>query len=90
MEKLNVLDAFSGIGGFSKALDDAGYEIGRTFFSEIDKYAIANYRYNFPEAEYVGKIQDVKENLEASGINPYKKEKSGSEYLDIVTFGFPC
>jgi len=51
---INLLELFSGIGGFAKGLSDAGFQIEKHQFSEIDKHAIANYQYNFKNAEYVG------------------------------------
>ena len=58
--KVNVLDLFSGCGGFSKGLSQAGFNIENHYFSEVDKYAIANYKYNFKDAQYVGAVQDVR------------------------------
>jgi len=58
--KVNVLDLFSGCGGFSKGLSQAGFKIENHYFSEVDKYAIANYKYNFKDAQYVGAVQDVR------------------------------
>ena len=46
-----LLDLFSGIGGFTKGLSDAGFNIVTHYFSEIDKHAIANYKYNYEEAQ---------------------------------------
>jgi len=81
MEKLERdgivhLDLFSGTGGFALGLKQAGFKVKKHYFSEIDKHAIANYRYNFKEAEYVGSVTDVR----------------GGELdqPDITTFGFPC
>lgn len=78
MEKsVNVLDLFSGIGGFSLGLMQGGYKINKHYFSEIDKYSEACYRYHFPEAIALGDIL----NFNTSSIN---------EKIDIITFGSPC
>ena len=53
------LDLFSGVGGFSLGLKQAGFNITRTMFSEVDKYAISVYQRQFKEAEYVGSVVDV-------------------------------
>jgi len=76
-----LIELFSGIGGFAKGLSDAGFNITHHYFSEIDKHAIANYKYNFPNAEYIGSVVDV------SG-EPIRA-KHPHEHI-IVTFGFPC
>ena len=70
------LDLFSGYGGFHKALEEAGFSFKNTYFSEIDKHAIANYTYNFPNSQYVGSIQSIR--------------RSTIGKLDLVTFGWPC
>lgn len=70
-----LLDLFSGYGGFHLGLEQAGLQFSKTYFSEIDKHAIANYRYNFPNSEYLGAV----ENVLASGVR-----------ANIVTFGSPC
>lgn len=70
------LDLFSGAGGFSLGLKEAGIPITKTYFSEIDKHAIANYKYNFNEAEYIGSVTDV-------------RGRDLGE-IDIITFGSPC
>ncbi len=71
------LDLFSGTGGFARGLMSANVNITKHYFSEIDPYAIANYRYNFKDAKYVGDVRDV------SG-------KSIPERPNLITFGFPC
>ena len=71
------IDLFSGIGGFSQGLKEAGSPISKTYFSEIDKYAISVYRRNFPDAEYIGGVESI------SGSR-FKGRKT------IITFGFPC
>lgn len=75
-QDLKIIELFSGIGGFSKGLADAGFNITEHYFSEIDKHAIANYKYNFPNAKYIGSVTDI----------------SGRDFtgIDIITFGSPC
>ena len=43
-----LLELFAGIGGFSKGFEQAGCSFEQTYFSEIDKHAIANFKFNFP------------------------------------------
>lgn len=57
--KVDVLDLFSGCGGFSLGLSQAGFDIKNHYFSEIDKYAIANYKHNFKKSKYVGSVENV-------------------------------
>jgi len=71
-----LLDLFSGIGGFSKGLSDAGFNITKHYFSEIDKHAIAVYKYQFKNSEYVGSVVD----LDGRSITR----------PNIITFGSPC
>ena len=73
--KINHLDLFSGIGGFHKGFQQAGYKVN-SYFSEIDKHAIAVYKNQFKDAEYVGSVVNLK----------------GDELprIDLVTFGSPC
>ncbi len=54
-----LLELFSGIGGFSKGLETAGYTFDKVYFSEIDKHAIANFKYNFPYAEHIGTVTNI-------------------------------
>ena len=54
-----MLDLFSGIGGFHKGFEQAGYEFEWVGFSEIDKYASAVYRHRFPEAVELGDITAI-------------------------------
>lgn len=75
-KEINLLDLFSGIGGFAKGFCDAGFSIKKHFFSEIDKSAIANYKFNFKESEYAGPIETIRGEL--------------LPQVDIITFGSPC
>jgi DNA (cytosine-5)-methyltransferase 1 len=70
------LDGFSGYGGFHLGLELAGFNFTECYFSEVDKYAIANYKYNFPKSKYAGSIKDI-----SGGTLPG---------LDVFTFGWPC
>ena len=71
-----LLELFSGIGGFSLGLEKAGFHFDKLYFSEIDRHAIANFKYNYPYAEYIGKVETVIE--------------TGIERPNIITFGSPC
>ena len=73
---MRMLDLFSGIGGFHKGFEQAGYEFDWVGFSEIDKYASAVYRHRFPEAVELGDI---------TAIQPGDLPK-----IDLITFGSPC
>jgi DNA (cytosine-5)-methyltransferase 1 len=48
----------------------------KSYFSEIDKHAVAVYKQQFKDAEYVGSVTDVR----------------GAELprIDLITFGSPC
>jgi DNA (cytosine-5)-methyltransferase 1 len=73
--KINHLDLFSGIGGFHLGFEKAGFKI-KSYFSEIDKHAIAVYKHKFKDATYVGSVTDVRgEDLPR---------------IDLITFGSPC
>ena len=75
MKKINQLDLFSGIGGFHLGFEIAGYKV-KSYFSEVDKHAIAVYKHKFKDAEYVGSVTDVR----------------GADLpsIDLITFGSPC
>jgi site-specific DNA-cytosine methylase len=75
--KINYLEGFSGYCGFGLGLLQSGFEFNKHWYSEIGKYAIANTRYNFPNAIYAGPIQDVSSTI-------------GNECIDLFTFGWPC
>tara|TARA_R100001015_G_C4611654_1_gene167066 strand:+ start:408 stop:1334 length:927 start_codon:yes stop_codon:yes gene_type:complete len=73
--KLNLLDLFSGIGGFHLGLERSGFQIS-SHFSEIDKNAIDVYKYNFKNSNYVGSVTDV--------------QQKRLPKIDAITFGSPC
>ena len=80
-EEIILVSLFSGIDGFALGLIRAGFKIKHHYFSEIDKHAIANLKYNFPNAEYIGSVTDV------SGTKIRSKHPTSKI---IVTGGFPC
>ena len=73
--KLNILDLFSGIGGFKLGFERAGYEC-HSYFSEVDQHAIAIYKHNFKNSTYVGSVTDVR--------------REQLPKIDVITFGSPC
>jgi len=77
MQPINYLDGFSGYGGFHLGLERGGFQFSNVYYSEIDKYAIANYSYNFKDSIYAGSIDTICE----GGI---------VKDIDFFTFGWPC
>ena len=73
--KINILDLFSGIGGFSLAAKRAGFEIDKHYASEIDKYAQMIYRRQFNGSVQLGDVTKIGNELGK---------------IDIITGGFPC
>jgi DNA (cytosine-5)-methyltransferase 1 len=71
-----LLDLFSGIGGFNIGLRQAGFNIVKDYYSEIDKHAIAIYKQQFKDSEYVGSVTS----LDGRTITR----------PNIITFGSPC
>ena len=76
-----LIDGFSGIGGFSLGIKDAGIKTDHHYFLEIEKHAIANYKYNFKNATHGGSITTF------SGTELRKKHPNAKI---IFTFGSPC
>jgi len=75
MIEINQLDLFSGIGGFHLGFERAGYKVN-SYFSEIDKHAVAVYKQQFKNSKYVGSVTNVR------GEQLPK--------IDVITFGSPC
>ena len=73
--KINLLDLFSGIGGFHLGLHKAGFKVN-SYNSEIDKYAIEVYKHNFKNSTYVKSVKDV--------------QSKQLPKIDAITFGSPC
>ena len=73
-----MLDLFSGVGGFHKGFEQAGFKFNWVGFSEIDKYASAVYKYRFPKSEELGDITTI------------RPETDLPDNIDIICGGFPC
>ena len=74
--KINHLDLFSGIGGFSLGLKKAGIKTDWIGYSDIDKYANEVFKRRFPNAKELGSITDI--------------QPKDLPEIDLITFGFPC
>lgn len=75
-KEIVYLDLFSGAGGFALGLKQAGFKFEKHYFSEIEKNAIANYKYQFKNAIYVGEVNE-------KGIEKIDRP-------NLITFGSPC
>jgi DNA (cytosine-5)-methyltransferase 1 len=76
---LNVLDLFSGIGGFSLGLERAGMRT--VAFCEIEPYPRAILRQHWPAVPCYDDVRTLTaERLVADGIGP----------IDVICGGFPC
>ena len=74
----DVLDLFSGIGGFSVGLEKAGFTT--TAFCEIDPYAQKVLKKHWPEVPIYDDVRQITaDRLASDGIN-----------VDVITAGFPC
>ena len=77
MNKIKILDLFSGIGGFSLGLHNASERFETTAFVECDKFCQKVLKKNFPGIPIYEDVKEFKPNEEK--IKP-----------DIITAGFPC
>ena len=80
MNKLNHLDLFSGIGGFSLGLEATGY-FETVAFCDFDPYCQKVLRKHWP---WVTIYDDVKE------LNSERLSANGHTEVDIITGGYPC
>ena len=74
LNKLKLLDLFSGIGGFSLGLESTGY-FETIAFVEKDKFCHEVLKKNFPNITIESEVRNVKGDRYAA---------------DIITGGFPC
>lgn len=73
---INVLSLFDGMGCGWIALKELGIKINHAYASEVDKFAIAQTTYNFPEVVHLGSVTDV----DVSKLEP----------IDLLIGGSPC
>jgi len=60
MIQMNVLSLFDGMSCGQIALEKSGFQVGKYFASEIDKYAIKVAKTNYPDMIHLGDVRDVK------------------------------
>ena len=78
--KLQHLDLFSGIGGFSLGLEEIGL-VETVAFCDFDKYCQQVLKKHWPNIPIFSDIKELThEKLKANGINK----------IDIITGGYPC
>ena len=73
---INVLSCFDGLSGGQLALEKAGIKVNKYFASEIDKYAIAVAKYNYPNTIHLGDIKKI--------------DTSTLPKIDLMLAGSPC
>ena len=73
---INVLSCFDGLSGGQLALEKAGIEVNKYFASEIDKYAIAVAKYNYPNTIHLGDVKKI--------------DTSTLPKIDLMLAGSPC
>jgi DNA (cytosine-5)-methyltransferase 1 len=73
---MNMLDLFSGIGGFHKGFEQAGYKLDWVGFSEVDKYSSAVYKHKFKNVKDLGDVRTI--------------QSKDLPKIDLITFGSPC
>ena len=78
-DQLNVLDLFSGIGGFSLGLERAGMRT--VAFCEIESFPQQVLKKNFPGVPI---YEDV------CALTADKLRSDGIKAIDVITGGFPC
>jgi len=75
--RYTVGSLFSGIGGFCKAFESAGFEI--VWANELDSFAAQTYSHNFPKVRLIEKP-----------IENLKVDQDDLDAVDVITAGFPC
>jgi DNA (cytosine-5)-methyltransferase 1 len=76
---MNILELFSGTCAFTVGLEKAGIKPTKVYYSEVNKHAIANTRYNHPEYIFLGDVQKIT-----------KANFPEGERIDLMPFGSPC
>lgn len=73
---INVLSCFDGLSGGQLALEKSGIKVNQYFASEIDKYAIAVAKYNYPNMVHLGDVKKI--------------DTSTLPKIDLMLAGSPC
>ena len=73
---INVLSCFDGLSGGQLALERSGIKVNQYFASEIDKYAIAVAKYNYPNMIHLGDVKKI--------------DTSTLPKIDLMLAGSPC
>jgi DNA (cytosine-5)-methyltransferase 3A len=73
---MNVLSLFDGLSGGNIALNRLGVKVDNYFASEIDPYAIAVAKHNFPYIQHIGSVVDV--------------DPDDLPHIDLLIGGSPC
>ena len=76
--KFNILSLFDGISCARIAVERAGFQVGKYYASEIDKYPIAISKSNYPDIIRLGNVENV------------KKQDLGNTKIDLLIGGSPC
>lgn len=74
---MNVISLFDGMSCGRVALERAGFEVDRYVASEIDKYAIAVSKDNYPDIEQIGDVQNT-------------SRSDFPSHVDLLLGGSPC
>ena len=96
---MNVLDLFSGIGGFSLGLECAGMRT--VAFCECDPYCQAVLRKHWPDVPVFGDVRTLTAEALADAAWNVRAEQetrgterqrigAGSQSIDLICGGFPC
>jgi len=84
MEKMRVLDLFSGIGGFSLGLDSTGY-FETVAFCEIEAFPCKILNKHWPDVPIYNDVRELSyERLQTDGI------VSDGRRIDVICGGYPC
>ena len=73
---INVLSCFDGLSGGQLALERAGIKVDKYFASEIDKFAIAVAKYNYPNMIHLGDVRGI--------------DADALPKIDLMLAGSPC
>lgn len=82
---MKVLSLFDGISCARFALQKAGFTVSEYYASEIDKYAIAISKKNWPDIVQLGDIKEIRQGKKLYGFPVYIKWD-----IDIMIGGSPC